>query len=136
MARTTPDLVRTIADADDGVDLMPFIQAANELVTEVCAAPGVYSSGRLQMIESWLAAHFYHILDPQASQETVEGIQVTLDTRVDLGLAVTKYGQQAMRLDTGGYLAALDNAMKTVTKTLPGGGKKVGVTWLGTDLCD
>ena len=122
--------------ADDGVDLMPFITSANELVTEVCAAPGVYSSGRLELIERWLAAHFYHILDPQASQETVGAIQATLDTKTDLGLNVTKYGQQAMRLDTGGYLAAMDNAMKTVTKTLPGGGKKVGVTWLGSPLCD
>lgn len=138
MARTTPAKVKKIVAVDEAalgldvtLDLTPFIDAANELVTEVCASAtnedgsDYYTSTRLEMIETWLAAHFYCILAPQAKFEGVGPVQESFDSKVDLGLDVTKYGQQAKRLDTFGGLAALDAEMKK------GGKIRMRARWLG-----
>lgn len=137
MPRTTSDLVKGIISVRAGDDLSPFIAVANELVTEECVpvkkADGTtpwHSDTRLELIERWLSAHFYAVMRPRAVSEGAGTVQQTTESKVDLGLRVTKYGQQALELDTSGALAALDNALKTVKKRLPGGGA-AGVTWLG-----
>lgn len=114
--------------------LTPYIDFANELVTEVCAskflADGVtlyYSTYRLKMIELWLSAHAYTIYDPRASSEKVSVITQRLQGKIDLGLDSSLYGQNAMRLDTLGGLAALNNAQKKKQSALAG-----GVYWAGT----
>jgi len=134
MPRTTADAVKAIIEVDDGVDLTPFIEGANRLVTDICA-PHYDDDVLLEMIERWLSAHVYTIFSPLPLSEQAGQVQQTVESRVGLGLQGSEYGQFAMRLDTGGYLAALDNALNTVKKQLPGSGKKFGVTWLGTE-CD
>src|SRR6185369_6739974 len=123
--RTTSTLVRGIVDADLDVSLDPFIDAANELVTEICSfvedVDGNlrYTSSRLELIERWLAAHFYCILDARGRRERVSSLTFESQSKVDLGLDVTHYGQQAKRLDTAGGLAKLDDKTKTTAgKTL------------------
>lgn len=135
MPRTTDALVREIAEFSADLVLDPFILGANELVTEICEPPGVYSSGRLQIIETWLAAHLACINDPRVTGVTAGPVQEQYESKVDLGLKLTRYGQQAMRFDTGGYLAAMDNAMNTVKKPLPGAGGAgaINLIWLGSD---
>ena len=133
MARTTPDKVREIVEVDEDVGLSAFIDAANQLVTEKCTSSG-YSDARLESIETWLAAHFYKVFDREESQYTLGAIGGQFFGKVDIGLRSTHYGQQALRLDTAGNLAAMDNAMDSVQADLPAaGGRKGGVTWLGTD---
>lgn len=128
MARTTAALVRGLledADPNDGV-FDPFILSANELVTEICVPLG-YTDVRLELIERWLAAHFYSILNPQVSFFSAGTVQESYDSKVDLRLQVTRYGQQVMILDTKGGLAGLSNSagiVKSTTGTL---------TWLGSD---
>lgn len=130
MARTTQAAVEAIIEVDEDAvaDLTPFIDAANELVTEICAPVATYTAARLELIERWLAAHFYAVRDPRVASEGVKGVTASYQHRVGLHLAVTTYGQQAMLLDTNGGLAALSKRMEegTVTPT-------VGVTWLGED---
>jgi hypothetical protein len=135
--RTTADAVKGIIETDDDTfpNLAPFIEAANQLVTDCCLSSG-YSAAKLERIERWLAAHFYAIEDPRITQEITGPIQASFGTKLDLGFDVTTYGQQAMRLDTDGNLAALNNSMKTVKKILPAAGIVIGATYLGNKPCD
>lgn len=133
--RTTEEAVEGILDTYDGFSLTPFIDTAQELVEEVCASDEVdpaYSLVRLELIERWLAAHFYCIRDPRTTTDQIGQLQESYQSKVDLGFDVTHYGQQAMRLDTNGGLAVLNNSVKETEVTLPAGKPKTSVTWLGT----
>lgn len=129
MARTTAELVGGIIEVDPTISLDPFIDTANQLVTEVCVGAG-YADGRLEMIERWLAAHFYAMRDPRATQEVARGVGQSLQSAVSYGFKASHFGQQALRLDTAGGLAALDKA------TERGGIRTVSGTYLGTPLCE
>lgn len=123
MARTTDEKVRAIMDVDATItDLSPFIEAANGLVTELCAASS-YSDTRLENIETWLAAHFAASRDPRFQSEGLgEGVNYNKGQKLGMYLKNTTYGQNAMLLDTAGNLASLDEGPQ----------RKVTFTWLGT----
>ncbi len=133
--RTTQQLVAGIIEVDSQSisDLSPFILTASELVDEVCAtklkADGTayYTDVRLELIERWLAAHFYAIRDPRKDMEKAGKVFERNQYKLGLGLEVTTYGQQAKFLDTAGGLAALDEAAKT------GGKPRLSISWLGTE---
>lgn len=135
MTRTTDSAVQGIIDVDTDTypALTQFIDTANELVTEVCASVldddgnVYYSDTRLELIERWLAAHFYAVADPRAAMEKAGPVSQSLQHKVDLNLAVTTYGQQAMLLDTKGGLAALNG------QATDGIQRSAGVVWLGTE---
>lgn len=140
MPRTTDAAVRKVINVETDVDITPYIETAAHMVDEVCAPHYVGDDVKLELIERWLSAHYVCVNNPQAMSEQASagggGVQQTMEpVRVDLGLRSTKYGQQALRIDTGGYLAALDNAMDDVKKRLPGANPRYSVTWLGTDPC-
>jgi hypothetical protein len=133
MGRTSPAAVQAIIEVDSEIFLEPFIEAADALVTEICEsktkADGVtpyYDSPRLELIERWLAAHFYAIRDPRAATEQAGPVMQRIESEVDLGFDVTRYGQMAMRLDTAGGLAALNEQVKK-------GGTTIALHWLGTE---
>lgn len=128
-ARTTIKEVQKILDYDTAIcNIDAFIDAANELVTEICASstPTVYTEKRLKVIETWLAAHFIAVRDQRKASEGVGGGSASYQTKVDMGLQVTVYGQQALRLDTNGGLAALEQSIAN------GGKRVVSITWLGS----
>ena len=136
--RVTPAEVAKIVDVDEEADLNEYIDFANELVTEVCAAAvktvaGVevpfHSSSRLKVIEKWLSAHAYCIFDARAERERVGPISFEAQHKVDLCLDVTHYGQQAKLLDTSGGLARLDEIAKGNIKLSLVIGR---ILWLGT----
>ena len=91
-----------------------------------------YKSSAYVQIETWLAAHAYHILDPQRVREEVSTVREVFQQQVDLGMDQTRYGQMAKLLDTQGWLAGLDNAQKEIKVGL-GSKRKIGITWLGTN---
>jgi hypothetical protein len=124
MPRTTPDLVQsTNTDLDPSIDLTGPILAANELVTEICAPVVSYSNTRLELIERYLAAHFASIDQFKATFSGAGQVQESSASKVDLGFDYTVYGQNAMRLDTAGGLAALNNRLKVIQS---GGGSTAG----------
>ena len=131
MARTTAVLVGGVIewDSDESkssfISMFPFIAVANELVTECCSSDD-YTSTRLELIERWLSAHFYTVRDPRAESEKAGSVSERFQSKVDLGFDTSHYGQMAMRLDTEGCFAALNERMKK------GKQATVGVTWLGT----
>lgn len=134
MARTTRTLVAGIIEIDvaivpDDAAFLPFLTIANELVTECCVTNGpatAYSDERLELIERWLAAHFYAVRDPRPSSEGVSGISVSYQSAVGTGLESSHYGQTAMRLDTAGGLSRMDSIARK-------GGVRVSMAWLGTE---
>lgn len=136
-ARTTYAQVAAIIDLDAGLipdeaALTPFIDVANDLVTEACVTGGptpAYSDVRLELIERWLTAHIYTIRDPRASSESAGAVSVSYQSSVGLGFDTSHYGQMAMRLDTNGGLATLNTNMKTKKS-------RIGAIWLGTDYAD
>lgn len=134
--RVTAAEVQVIVETIAGADLNPYIDAANELVTELCEAPAYgYSNSRLKTIELWLSAHFYCIFDPRKRDEMAGPVREVIEGKVGLHLDVTRYGQQAMILDTAGGLAAWNNAAAKVIKmpaVVSKGIGLTGITWLGT----
>lgn len=121
--RTTQDQVTAICKVRAGDDLTPFIEVANGLVTEFCA--GKYDDGWLEQIERWLSAHFYRILAPSRLQENAGSVGQQIESKVDLGLDVTRYGQQAKILDWQGGLARLNAASLK-------GALRAKIRWVGT----
>lgn len=121
--RTDSTSVGGIIEVDDSIDLDPFIETANALVTEICAPLG-YNEVRLELIERWLSAHFYAIRDPRARSEQAGDVQESFQFKIDLGLNQTRYGQMALQLDTKGGLKNLNE----------NSGVKPGLFWGGTDL--
>jgi hypothetical protein len=128
VAYTTPPKVQGILiDFDPSADFAPFIDAADAIVVAqldpLVLADGVtpyYTTSQKELIERWLAAHFYSIYDPRSKTESVRGVGATVeDLKVDLRLNLTKYGQMAMSLDTSGSLAAYNNELGVVRKPLP-----------------
>jgi hypothetical protein len=126
-ARTTDEEIRKILNFDTSIeDLDPFIEAANELVTEICEPEG-YSDTRLRQIELWLSAHFIAIRDPRYQSEGFGGASGTYQGQTAMNLSATTYGQQAMLLDTAGGLARLDKHI------MQGKRGTIGITYLGTE---
>lgn len=144
MPRTTDEEVRQIIELDDDIDTEPFIEGANEIVTEICASvlqdDGVtpfHTNSRLKLIERWLAAHFAATLGPRAHVEQVGLIRNHFESKVELRLQNSAWGQQALVFDTSGALAAYNNGLDKVTQPEFQGveepGKKFKIRWLGSE---
>ncbi len=130
--RTTDEAVEGVVEVDDTISLTPFIATASFLVDRIVATAkndddtDYYTATELELIERWLAAHFYAVRDPREVSFTAGRIMQRFESHVDLNLNNTRYGQQAMLLDIAGGLAKLNQDMSK------GAGKKVAsVTWLG-----
>ena len=96
-------------------DLTAFITAADLIVTEDLNDKGL-SVARLKEIERWLAAHLVAINEDRA-RKSGEGIgrsNVQFGGQYGLGLNHTRYGQQAIILDTSGTLAAKITGKKAI----------------------
>lgn len=110
-------------DSSNAVSLDPFIESASLMVDSVveCAtAKGkTLSSAVLEMIERWLAAHFYAISDPIESERITGKAASKFQGRTGTGLDYTAYGQMAKRMDPSGCLSAQDST------------QFASVTWLG-----
>lgn len=109
-ARTNEDLVKSIIFEDD-FDITSydtFIATANMIVTKYVAINANYTAGDLQLIETWLAAHFCCINSPRKTQSTISSAQASYESRVGMGFNLTRYGQQAMLLAGYGELANLN----------------------------
>ncbi len=122
MPRTTSELVGGIIEVDATISLVPFIEISNALVTEKLG--DLFDDTRLELIERWLAAHFYTNRDPRAVSERAGPVSQTLQSAVALHLNSSHYGQTAMLLDTSGTLKRLSEGKALVTG---------GATWLGTE---
>jgi hypothetical protein len=91
-------------------DVSPFIDVAHVLVTEELAASGLSDSRKAQ-IEKYLAAHFALVtlerggLSRQKIGDAEDYYQIWNNR--EQSLSATRFGQQALILDTTGTLASL-----------------------------
>lgn len=107
MAFTDEDSVGGIIEWDTSIDLTPFIDTAHYCILKA-VTDSSYTDADKEIIERWLAAHFYAVRDPRAIKESAGSVTVTYQGKVGLGFDVTEYGQQAMRLDIKGGLAQMN----------------------------
>lgn len=134
--RTTAELVGAIIEVDQDIPLGPFISFASSLCDRVERAAienDLLSDGpdsddktrneKLQEIETLLAAHFYTLRDPRPVSEGAGPVSATYQSRVDLRLFTSHYGQMACALDETGVLELI-NSGKSKPKT-------VGLFWGG-----
>ncbi len=126
MSRTTEAAVKKLIDVETTDDLSVFIETANIIVTNSCGDSD-YSDELFEMIERWLSAHVYTIKEKQRKSEAVGEVSVSYESAVDLGFDSSRYGQMAMRLDTDGNLAALNERAKKSGKAI------ASVVWLGKE---
>jgi hypothetical protein len=112
--------------------LMPAIEAAAVMVEtlEACAADKdiTVSENTLEILERWLAAHFYKVSDRQLSSSSTLSSSGSFDGQTAMGLDFTSYGQQAKLLDPTGCLVDQELA----TQVDPNIGPRIarGI-WLG-----
>jgi hypothetical protein len=129
MGRTSYEAVAKLVEVDATIstDLAPFIETANAMVTEHCVdAAETNNSDRLELIERYLAAHFYKIRDAMVRQESVGPITAMYEYKLDKGLHLTTWGQMATLLDSTGGLAAWNKQIVEGKAA-----RTVGVSWLG-----
>jgi hypothetical protein len=107
--RTTTTLVQTILGYNyksaDGHSLQPYVDKASLLVDRVpaCAAKkGItLSDDELEMMERWLAAYYYTVMDPMYTSRSTAGASGSQATTQDA------YKQAAIDSDPSGCLKAL-----------------------------
>lgn len=120
MARTTSAAVIAVLqgdyDSESAPSLTPFIETAGVMVDEAAGAD-VLSAARLELVERWLAAHYYCMGDRPYTSRSTGGASGSFAGQFSKGLESTPYGQTALAL-SGGLLAAT-------------GRRRAGAEWLG-----
>lgn len=129
MPRTTPGNVQDILGPhyDGKSAITPFIETANSLVSRIAANDtlATLSGVDLELIERWLAAHFYAHADQLMTSKSTGGASGSFQGQTGMVLESTQYGQTAMLLDSTGYLSRLNNETKSGTK------QKAQMFWIG-----
>lgn len=119
MARTDSDAVIGVLNDDygpkaDGTlpSLQAFIDTASVIVDRVvtCAAKKsiTLTDSELELIERWLAAHFYSQSDKNLTSKSTEGASASFAGQTEKGFDSTLYGQTAMRIDPSNCLFTID----------------------------
>jgi hypothetical protein len=105
---TDDDIHELMPDLDSGFDSTKYIRWANVIVTTKLTGLG-FSADYLKMIEEALAAHFVAIAKPENNimREKIGDADAMYHGKSDMHLNFTKWGQQAMILDTSGTLSKL-----------------------------
>lgn len=127
MARTGEDDVREIINNGADIGVQVCIETASALVdlVESNDSSNTLNAKTLRLIETWLAAHFYGIRDPQYQEKRTEKAEAVYQGRTDLGFDSNYWGQTAMRLDVTGYLSRINDEAKK------GGKRQPVISWLG-----
>jgi len=107
---TTTEQVRGIIDTDlEDSQIQACVDTANLMVSQYLSGRGL-SQDHLDMIASWLGAHFIAVgPDRQIQSSSTLGVSFTHAGKTGFNLDATTYGQQAKMLDTVG---GLDEAVK------------------------
>lgn len=111
--RTNQKFVRDLIN-DESANVWAQISIASSIVDDHLADKGL-SNGALAAIEAYLAAHFYHLHSPNVVSEKYDhgavtyeiGKNTTSDNEFHNGYSSTRWGQQALDLDSSGTLRNL-----------------------------
>jgi hypothetical protein len=117
MPRTTSELVIGLLlneyDAENEPDVTPFIDSASVLIDEVvaCAARKgkTLTDEAAEILERWVAAHLYQAPDPGYQEKQTEKAKGVYNTITGKGLEGTRFGQNALLIDSTGCLRGINN---------------------------
>ena len=113
--------------------LSPFIDTASGVVDWLMAWDTAHcselSATTLKAIECWLTAHYYQISDPGYSSRTTASASGAFLGQATMTLKATRFGQQALLLDSTNRLAKRD-------KEVEEGGRRRVQLYVPTDPCD
>ena len=117
MPRTSTTAVKAILmrDYDGAADLSPFIQTAGIVVDRLATRSGArwpMIAAELELLERWLAAHFYCCSDRTYKSRSTGRASGSFDGSTGMGFDSTVYGQQAKMIDPSGGLAFLETKEK------------------------
>jgi len=104
---TSAEVIAILGDDNsDLTDVSAFIAMAT-LLTDKCSAAGL-AAADCKEVERWLSAHLVATGARRLVKSSAVGpISESFDSKIDLGLNGTSYGQQAIALDTTSTLASL-----------------------------
>lgn len=106
----TAENVQTVAGVPASYDVSIFLSSATTLVNDALADKGL-SSDALEVILLYLAAHLTSLSYERGGLRRVKIGESDESYRVpgdkDIGFAATRFGQQAMMMDTTGTLAGM-----------------------------
>lgn len=129
--RTTIPDVRDILpdDVPSTARLLPFIQAASGLVDWLVSADtlGMLNANLQELIERWLAAHFYTAADQQYAQKMTGRASGQFQGQTAMMFMSSKYGQNACTLDITCRLAQLGEDVRL------GRRRVANMDWLGSN---
>lgn len=122
--RTDPATVQEILanDYDGETSLNPFIETASAIVDRVAACAirrsKTLTPGELELVERWLAAHFYCMSDPQYAAKSTDAASATFTGQTGMRIESTRYGQTALTVDYSGCLDMLNKRQTVAVKWL------------------
>lgn len=111
-ALVTPTQVKSLVPSskDDATITLIAITPADLIVTENLSAASL-SANRKVSVELYLAAHFLALTEnaERIQQRSLGGrsFSETFENKIDFDLRLTRFGQQAILLDTSGILAGM-----------------------------
>lgn len=131
MARTTAIAVQTLlGDAyNSSYAVTSSITTANLMVTKQCTDTA-FTAAELEEIERYLAAYFYCLSHPRATEERAGSVSEIKQHVEQVGLDANEFGSAAMMLDWSGKLASLNLAMKKGLR------RTVDFSWAGIENPD
>lgn len=105
--RTVTDELIKLLKCPAGSEVQIFIASANVAVDSLLGSTTL-SEPTLKLIETFLAAHFYTLANERGAlaAETVGDSTERYHNTYSKGFGSTRYGQQAMVLDTTGTLSS------------------------------
>lgn len=115
---TRPYLVQAVLGVNYGAnpdgtypDLQQYIDAAHVTVlrVETCARNKgkPLTPEELELVERWLSAHCYCVMDPLYTSRSTAGRSGSFQRKQGEGFESTDYGMQAVRLDYSGCLSGI-----------------------------
>lgn len=130
MARTNSDAVKALMlpggdyDTENNPSLTPFIDTASMLIDQIPACVTrkggtALTDAQLELLERWLAAHFYQQSDKGYTSRSTAGASGSFGGQVTMHLESTLYGQTALTIDPSGCLANIAR------------NQRAGASWIG-----
>jgi hypothetical protein len=113
MARTTATAVQTLLGEayNSSYVVTASITTANLMVTKQCTDTA-FTAAELEEIERYLAAYFYCLSHPRATEERAGSVSERKQHVEQVGLDANEFGTAAMVLDWSGKLSSLNLTMK------------------------
>lgn len=118
MPRTTAKKVEGVLgvnyDAARYPSLVPFIDSAavitNRVATCATEKKTPLTDAELELVERWLAGHYYQKSDRGYASSNTEGASASFDGKTGMYFESTLYGQTAIEIDPSGCLKDLQLA--------------------------